>query len=432
MRRLGSHTGLKAIVEQTYEALVGLQPATCSPSDGTVAAAAGTVLENVRLAAAQLDSAAGDAASQQEGNAAGSTLTKAEQNQSSSAAAAGRQEAQDSNTLGSPSAPSKAVPELDPVGADSLLQLSRNEAAVLLDLDLALLQRLVRSDSAASRAADIRRVLRGIVDPSGEPVSPADICLPGCICDNVSRCFRSDCIGLECLLHFAGPLREAPDSWVAALATLRAACPAPDDVEVRQLLVDTVLAAGQTHDTVAAAISELDDMIAQSQRTRPQQPGDTRLELAALSSLLVAKTHHTSAKVRTASLRCVQTLAGGQLNAAHLAAMTLAARSRLADTDPHAADAAAELLAAVAVRAALLAATGVNIGGMQDEPLWRSQVGAQSSYARSGYIYHASIDWSNGITQINVLTDSTEHAYMCCKLRKHKTCLAEDGSLCTT
>ncbi len=176
----------------------------------------------------------------------------------------------------------------------------------------------------------------------------------------------------SCLLHIAGPLREAPRSWASALAALRAASRALDDAEVKQLLLDTI-SAGQTHAIVTAAISELDSTLAQGQRMRAQQPGDAQPENGPLS-LLIAKTQHSFADVRTASLRCLRTLAGHRLTAEQVAAVTLAARSRLADGEPDAADAAAELLSAVAVRAALLAATGVNIGGMQDEPLWRSQV----------------------------------------------------------
>ena len=167
-------------------------------------------------------------------------------------------------------------------------------------------------------------------------------------------------------------MREAPNSWASALAALRAASPASDDAEIQQLLLDTILS-GQTHAVVAAAISELDSAVVQNQRAHAQQPGDTQPGLAALS-LLIAKTQHPSADVRTASIRCLRTVAGSQLTAEQVAAAALAARSRLADTDRDAADAAAGLLSAVAVRAALLAATGVNTGGMQDEPLWRSLV----------------------------------------------------------
>ncbi len=169
LRRVGSHQGLKAIVEQTHEALLGLQPATCSPAGATVAAAAGTVLENVRLAASRLSPTAGGAAAPQEGDGAGSTLTKAEQSQHSSTSAAELQEPPERSTPVSPSAPSKAVPVSDSVGVDNIPQMSKAEAAALLDLDLALLQRLVQSESSASLAADIRNVLLAIIQPSGEP-----------------------------------------------------------------------------------------------------------------------------------------------------------------------------------------------------------------------------------------------------------------------
>ena len=157
------------------------------------------------------------------------------------------------------------------------------------------------------------------------------------------------------------------------MAALRAVSPASDDAEVQQLLVDTI-SAGQTHAIIAAAIGELDNNMTQGQSARAQRSGDARPGLAPLSNILIRKTQHPSADVRAASFRCLRTLAGSQLKAEQMAAMTLAARARLADTDPDAAGAAAELLSAVAVRAALLAATGVNIGGMQDEPLWRTQV----------------------------------------------------------
>ena len=176
-RRLGSHTGLKAIVEQTYEALLGLQPATCSPSGATVAAAAGTVLEDVNLAAARISPAAGDAAAQQIGKAAdraGSRVTEVEHSQKSSMSAVGPDEPRDGNTPVSPSAPSNAVPLPDSVGDDSCTHLSSIEAAALLDLNLALLQRLVRSDCAALLAANICRALLAIVKPAGKPVSQQD------------------------------------------------------------------------------------------------------------------------------------------------------------------------------------------------------------------------------------------------------------------
>lgn len=167
-------------------------------------------------------------------------------------------------------------------------------------------------------------------------------------------------------------MRDAADSWAAALAALRAASHASDGAEIQQLLLDTI-SAGHTDVIISAAISELNTTMAQGQRARAQQPDNTQRDLDPLS-LLIAKTQHSSAGVRTASFRGLRTLAGSQLKAEQVAAVTLAARSRLADADLDAADAAAELLSAVAVRAALLAATGVNIGGMQDEPLWRSQV----------------------------------------------------------
>ena len=177
LHRVGSHQGLKAIVEQTHEALLGLQPATCSPSGATAAAAAGTVLENVRHAAARLSPTAGDAAAQQEGDAAGSTLTKAEQGQNSSASAAGPQEPHDRSILVSPSAPSQAVSPSESSVVGSLAELSSTEAAALLDLDLALLRRIVQSERAASLAADIRCALLAVVKPSGEACQPAKTCL---------------------------------------------------------------------------------------------------------------------------------------------------------------------------------------------------------------------------------------------------------------
>ncbi len=154
-------------MEQTHEALLGLQPATCLPSDATVAAAADTVLERVRLAAARLSPAAGGAGAHDEGDGADSTHTKAEQKQNSSTSAAGPQQPQGRNAPIAPTAPGKEFPLPDFVGANNLAQLSSTEAAALLDLDLALLQRLVQSESAASVAADFRSVLLAVTDPSG-------------------------------------------------------------------------------------------------------------------------------------------------------------------------------------------------------------------------------------------------------------------------
>ena len=176
------------------------------------------------------------------------------------------------------------------------------------------------------------------------------------------------------MVPFTGPLCEAPDSWGSALAALRAVTPAADDVDVRQALL-TSASAGQSHAIAAAAIDELARMLSEGQPTPSQPAHDMQQSLTAqLSTLLLGKTQHPSPDIRTASLRCLRIVASAPQSAEQVAAVALAAQSRLTDVDLGAADAAAELLAAVAVPAALLAATGVNVGGMQDEPPWRSQV----------------------------------------------------------
>ena len=62
--RLNSHAGLRAIVEQTHEVLLGLQPATCSPSSATIAAAAATISDNIKRMAARIASSAEEPAGQ--------------------------------------------------------------------------------------------------------------------------------------------------------------------------------------------------------------------------------------------------------------------------------------------------------------------------------------------------------------------------------
>lgn len=82
------------------------------------------------------------------------------------------------------------------------------------------------------------------------------------------------------------------------------------------------------------------------------------------------------ARVRGAALSALLAVvvSGADLSVSEVAAVALRAQDRLTDFDDGVAEAAQQLLATVGIPAALLAASGANIDGFQDEPAWRSQV----------------------------------------------------------
>ena len=80
--------------------------------------------------------------------------------------------------------------------------------------------------------------------------------------------------------------------------------------------------------------------------------------------------------VQGATLRTLLTVMCGDidLSVIELAAVARVAQAHQTESDLGVAEPARQLLAAVAMPVAILAASGINIGGIQDEPSWRSQV----------------------------------------------------------
>ena len=175
---------------------------------------------------------------------------------------------------------------------------------------------------------------------------------------------------------YAGPLSEAADSWNAALTALRAVSPAQDIAHIRDVCFSTALIKSNEGVSVAA-MNAIEDMLSGQQDGAVTQGPHMQPFLRNLSRLLIAKAQHPSSAVRTAALRCLGGMPHDTARAEQLVALALAAQARLTDIDAEAADAAAKLLAVLGVPVALLAATGINVGGMQDEPAWRLQVGQQ-------------------------------------------------------
>ena len=175
----------------------------------------------------------------------------------------------------------------------------------------------------------------------------------------------------------AGPLSKVEDSWTAALTALRAVSPAQNAADIRDVLFSNV-AANCAEGISAAAIRTLEDLIRGHPEGASLQSSDMGPFLDKLGNVLITKAEQASPGVRTVALQCLGALAHTALKAEQLAAMALAAQRRLTDVDARAADAAAEVLAVLGVPVALLVATGVNVGGMQDEPFWQTQVSLQS------------------------------------------------------
>ena len=169
-------------------------------------------------------------------------------------------------------------------------------------------------------------------------------------------------------------MSHAEDSWNAALTALRAISPAEDTADIRDVLFGNVMA-DCTEGINVAAIRALEDMTTADQEGASWHSPDTGPSLDDISNVLAVKAEHASPGLRAAALHCLATVARtAPLRAEQLAAMALAAQQRLTDVDAEAADAAATLLAVLGIPVALLAATGVNVGGMQVEPVWRTQV----------------------------------------------------------
>lgn len=108
-------------------------------------------------------------------------------------------------------------------------------------------------------------------------------------------------------------------------------------------------------------------------RAQTELPAPRRQMVSALRGLARGS---APAAVRGAALRTllVAVRGGAELSAAEVASVALTAQERLTDVEAPVAAAARALLTAVAMPAALLAASGLDVGGIQDEPAWRSQV----------------------------------------------------------
>ncbi len=174
---------------------------------------------------------------------------------------------------------------------------------------------------------------------------------------------------------------KAEDGWNATLTALRAVTPAEAVADIRDILF-SVASSDCTEGISVAAFCALQTMIAAHLEDNSLQSPDLGPFLDKLSKVLVAKAEDASPGVRTAAMRCLGALAHTPLRAEQLAAVALAAQRRLTDVDAKAADAAAELLSVLGVPVALLAAAGVNVGGIQDEPVWRTQVRSQCPSTR--------------------------------------------------
>ena len=94
-------------------------------------------------------------------------------------------------------------------------------------------------------------------------------------------------------------------------------------------------------------------------------------------SVLCSSAHSSApGPVRGAALRALLavTRSGAEHSAFEVASVALTAQERLTDVEPQVAAAARELFIAVAMPAALLATSGLDVGGIQDEPEWRTRV----------------------------------------------------------
>jgi len=183
----------------------------------------------------------------------------------------------------------------------------------------------------------------------------------------------------------AGPLWESLTGWPSLLRLLAASTtPAALDGTLRLLL--SIIAAHLGSSVTSSALEALTSCLSILRRSTAHL--GTNLEdighpspLAVLSewqlvSLLCDLAKDVDASVRGAALGALLAVvvSGADLSVSEVAAVALTAQDRLTDYDDGVAEAARQLLAAVGIPAALLAASGANIDGFQDEPAWRSQV----------------------------------------------------------